>query len=92
MKHLNNFNQKNEISYIIDFLEKEYPIKKGTINIGGNREVSYIIIDDKPYYLEGFTQNKTYIRRKLFWEVKEHFQDSETTTINKAIKIYFMYI
>lgn len=86
MKHLitlfENFFNEDDISEILDFLKNEYPIRNQTLI---NRDVKYIIIDEKPLYMIG---NKTHTRRKLFYEIKDNFKDTSDASINKAIKIY----
>lgn len=67
---------------VISYLEDTYKIDRLTIP-GLYDNKPYIVVDEKPYFMEG---NKTYLTDKLFFEIQEEFPGIEKGVLRRSIR------
>lgn len=82
---------KDEVDNILVYLNHKYKIKKNKMNFGDDiLDLKYIIIDDKPYYLnKSFLTSKGYLINKMFYDLITKLKDKfRISSIRKAIKIF----
>jgi hypothetical protein len=83
-KHPSSYEPRDkEVEDIIKVLDEKYQVKI-------DRKMSYIIIDDKAYYLSGFLFNKSRLVNKIFLDMMYHFEEigrqTHEPSLRRAIK------
>ena len=70
---------------LMDYLIKNYPVGKYRDSAAEFLGPKYVMVDDKPYPLEG---HKKRITNKIYWEVIEEFPNVNEPVLRRTIKTF----
>ena len=79
MKYLKTFESyeanKDLTQKILEYIEKYFDVKETEINITEPKKVKYIVVDDKPIYLNGDLKKIGDARVKIKYDILENLLD-----------------
>ena len=76
----------DDVKKILSIIEKKYKVTTNKINIGEEKEMNYISVNDKSIPLSKPFLRKSYAINKIYFDVKDKLKEYSESSVRRAIR------